>query len=222
MRIIDKSLKFQQLLRNYIGKIRGHIATAKLRDTPADHLRKKGTLLSSLETILYKDSLSTVPKMKHENLRIKAWKTYEKAIEMLNRGDIRDAAEKAWLAVENMRKAIMVAAKIPYETTKKISIALNIFNGILKALNAETILEKYYYLQATLHGLSFYEGILNEDITIDAILKAEEWLKETEKLINKAWNMDTKLLMNIKNERRKIQAEELLKSKELINSKKEE
>jgi len=112
--------------------------------------------------------------------------------------------------------------KIPYETTKKISIALNIFNGILKALNAETILEKYYYLQATLHGLSFYEGILNEDITIDAILKAEEWLKETEKLINKAWNMDTKLLMNIKNERRKIQAEELLKSKELINSKKEE
>ena len=160
--------------------------------------------------------------MKHENLRIKAWKTYEKAIEMLNRGDIRDAAEKAWLAVENMRKAIMVAAKIPYETTKKISIALNIFNGILKALNAETILEKYYYLQATLHGLSFYEGILNEDITIDAILKAEEWLKETEKLINKAWNMDTKLLMNIKNERRKIQAEELLKSKELINSKKEE
>jgi len=64
-----------------------------------------------------------------------------------------------------MRKSLMVAAKVPYDIAKKISIALNIFNGILKALKLEPLLESYYYFQSTLHGLSFYEGILNEDLT---------------------------------------------------------
>jgi len=106
--------------------------------------------------------------MKYEDLRNKAWEAYEKAVEMLNKGDIGDSAKKAWLAIENLRKAIMVAAKVPYDVTEKISVALNIFNGILKALNTESLLERYCYFQATLHGLSFYEGILNENVTIDA------------------------------------------------------
>ncbi len=89
--------------------------------------------------------------MKHEVLINKAWESYEKAIKMLNKGAIRDSAEKAWFAIENMRKAIMVAAKVPYDFAKKIDVALNIFNGILKALNAESLLERYYYFQATLH-----------------------------------------------------------------------
>ena len=56
--------------------------------------------------------------MKCEDLRSKAWAVYEKAVEMLNRGDIKDFAEKAWLAIENMRKAIMIIAKVSYEITK--------------------------------------------------------------------------------------------------------
>ena len=98
---------------------------------------------------------------------------------------------------------------------------LNIFNGILKALNAETLLEKYYYFQATLHGLSFYEGILNEDVTIDAILKVEEWLKDAEKIIEKAKNIDARPLVDIEIKRRKIQSEILSKARELIEIRKE-
>jgi len=154
--------------------------------------------------------------MEYEDLRRKAWEAYEKAVEMLNKGDIRDSAEKAWLAIENMRKAIMVAAKVPYDVTKKISVALNIFNGILKVLNAESLLERYYYFQATLHGLSFYEGVLNEDVTIDAILKAEKWLRGAEKIINEAKNIDARPLVDVEMKRKKIQAEILSKSMELI------
>jgi len=139
--------------------------------------------------------------MNYEELKIKAWQAYEKAIEMLNKGDIRDAAEKAWLAIENMRKSLMVAAKVPYDIAKKISIALNIFNGILKALKLEPLLEGYYYFQSTLHGLSFYEGILNEDVTIDAIIKAEKWLKNAEKAINEAKKIDAKQLIEIEMQR---------------------
>ena len=60
--------------------------------------------------------------MDFNDLRNKAWNAYDKAIEMLKKGDIRDSVEKAWLAIENMRKAIMVAAKVPYDIVRKISV----------------------------------------------------------------------------------------------------
>ena len=38
-------------------------------------------------------------------------------------GDIRDAAEKAWLAIETMRKAFLVAVGVPYKKRRALVIA---------------------------------------------------------------------------------------------------
>ncbi|MEX0567615.1 MAG: PaREP1 family protein [Candidatus Njordarchaeota archaeon] len=39
-----------------------------------------------------------------DKLISEAWNIYEEARKLLEEGDIRDAAEKAWIAVEIMRK----------------------------------------------------------------------------------------------------------------------
>ena len=69
--------------------------------------------------------------MEIRELVAKAWEIYEKALELLETGNIRDAAEKSWLAVETMRKTIMVASKIPYEKTERVNLALNAFSKTL-------------------------------------------------------------------------------------------
>lgn len=135
--------------------------------------------------------------MKLLELLNEAWDVYEKALELLKEGDIRDSAEKAWLAVELVRKAIMVAAKIPYEETKKISIALPVFSNLLIALDEKAFLDKYYTLQSTLHGLSFYEGILNEEATVLYIKEVEDLLKEAQKIIKKASKIDASKLLEV-------------------------
>ncbi|MEX0567616.1 MAG: hypothetical protein Q6363_000450 [Candidatus Njordarchaeota archaeon] len=109
----------------------------------------------------------------------------------------------------------MVAAKIPYEETKKMSIALPIFNNILVALGEKKLLDRYYTLQSTLHGLSFYEGILNEEATVMYIIDAEKWLADAEKAAKKACKLDATDFLKIAKKRLKIQSEILSKSKEL-------
>ena len=65
-----------------------------------------------------------------------------KALELLERGDVRDAAEKAWSSIENMRKALLVAVKIPCDLAKNISTGVPLFIRILRALNRKDLLEK--------------------------------------------------------------------------------
>jgi len=79
----------------------------------------------------------------------------------------------------------------------------------------------YYYFQATLHGLSFYEGILNEAVTIDAIKKAEKWLRDAERIIDEARNIDASPLADVEMRRKKVQAEISSKSRELIELREE-
>ncbi len=144
-----------------------------------------------------------------------AWLVYEEAKNLLKEGDIRDAAAKAWLVVETMRKAIMVAAKIPYEETKKINIAIPVFSSILIGLREKDLLDKYYTLQSTLHGMSFYEGLLNEEATVIYIIEAEKWLERAEKIIGKAGRIDATGLLKLAKDRARIKSEILSKSQEL-------
>ena len=111
----------------------------------------------------------------------------------------------------------MVAAKIPYEETKKISIALPVFSNFLIVLDEKAFLDKYYTLQSTLHGLSFYEGILNEEATVLYIKEVEDLLKEAQRIIKKASKIDASKLLEIAKLRLKIKSEILSKSLELIN-----
>jgi len=72
-----------------------------------------------------------------------SWENYEKALELLSRGDYYDAAEKAWNAIENMRKAFLVILKIPHEKAKTISQGLVLFSDILRKLGEKEILKMY-------------------------------------------------------------------------------
>jgi len=153
--------------------------------------------------------------MDSDKLVLEAWSIYEEAKKLLDEGDIRDAAEKAWLAVEVMRKAIMVAAKIPYEETKKISVALPIFNNIMVVLGEKELLDKYYAFQSTLHGLSFYEGLLNEGATVIYVLDVEKWLSYAEKVVERARKLDATEFLKLAKRRLELKAQILSKSKEL-------
>ena len=144
--------------------------------------------------------------METRELKAKAWEIYEKALELLETGDIRDAAEKSWLAVETMREAIMVASNIPYEKAKKINLALNVFSKILEILDHEDLLSEYYALHATLHGMAFYEGVLNEDTTRRFIKRAREWLSKAEAILELASKIDASQLMALEEEKMKIKA----------------
>ncbi len=62
---------------------------------------------------------------------------------------------------------------------------------------------------------------MNKDVTIDAILKAEKWLRDAEKVISEAKSIDAKPLINVEMRRKKIRAEILSKSKELLKLRQE-
>jgi len=57
--------------------------------------------------------------MKIEELIKRAQNYYLKALELLETRDFCDASEKAWLAVETLRKAFLVAMGVPYEKNQK-------------------------------------------------------------------------------------------------------
>ena len=66
-----------------------------------------------------------------DDLVMEAKKSYEAALELLNRGDHYDSAEKAWRAIEYLREAILVAAKIPHEKTNSYRSTI-IFRSITR------------------------------------------------------------------------------------------
>jgi len=52
-------------------------------------------------------------------------------LELLEKGDIRDATKKACRSVENIRKTLLVAVKTPYDTAKTITNGTLLFSKIL-------------------------------------------------------------------------------------------
>ena len=82
-------------------------------------------------------------------------------------------------------------------------------------MERKKLLDKYYTFQSTLHGLSLYEGLLNEGATVTYIMDVEKWLIEAEKAIDKASRIDATDLLELAKERVKIKSEILSKSREL-------
>ncbi|MHA1609551.1 MAG: hypothetical protein ACTSUJ_06040 [Candidatus Njordarchaeales archaeon] len=68
------------------------------------------------------------------------------------------------------------------------------------------MLSEYYALNATLHGMAFYEGVLNEDTTRKFIRKAEEWLRKAEAILELASQIDASQLMTLEEEKMRIKA----------------
>jgi len=112
-----------------------------------------------------------------------AVESYNKALEFLGKGDVFDAAEKAWRAVENIRKALLVAVGIPYDKAKTINYGYPLFSRILRALGQKDLLEKYEWFESILHAKGFYGQIIPFDELKETILEVREWLEKMRRII---------------------------------------
>ncbi|MHA1609543.1 MAG: PaREP1 family protein [Candidatus Njordarchaeales archaeon] len=144
-----------------------------------------------------------------DDLVMEAKKSYEDALRLLNRGDYYDSAEKAWRAIEYLRKAVLVAAKIPYEKAKTVSIGLPLFSDLLRGLGEKRALDLYDKLAYKLHVMGFYEEITQPDEIEELIMiDVKELMEALERLLETAKRLDLRRalekLMEIQRMRREI------------------
>ena len=123
--------------------------------------------------------------MNPKELIERALQLYNLAINSLENGDFIDACEKAWGAIENIRKALLVKIGISYNSAKSISIGIPIFTRLLKGVGKKDLLEKYTYFNYKLHVMGFYENV-TEDWEIEEIIREELplWIDRMCKLID--------------------------------------
>ena len=60
------------------------------------------------------------------------YQAYNDSLRLLNRGDIYDAAEKAWCAIENARKAFLVTIGVPPKEASSIEFGVTFFHSNIK------------------------------------------------------------------------------------------
>ena len=102
------------------------------------------------------------------------------AIEQLQRGDIRDASEKAWCATKRATDALVLShtGEEPpgtHDTTEAL-LAL-----ARQSDNYETLVGRYFTRISYLHGACFYSGICGADV--------ERRIRETTAYIDDAQNL---------------------------------
>jgi len=120
----------------------------------------------------------------YRSLINKAFSLYELAMEKIDRGDFLDACEKAWRAVEFMRKAMLVKVGISYDVAKTAQYGIPIFTRLIYKLKRKDLLEKYSLFNYKLHVMGFYEGA-TEDWEVRELIEKDvyEWLNEMRNLI---------------------------------------
>ena len=108
-----------------------------------------------------------------------AREVHAQALERLQQGDVRDAAEKAWCATKRATDGLILA-----RTDKEPETTAMTTEGLLglsrNSPNAETLVGRYFTRISYLHGSCFYDGICGPDTdrrireTIQYIVDAEE------------------------------------------------
>lgn len=105
---------------------------------------------------------------------------YQDALEMLEQGRLRNAAQKSWCATKRATDAMILARTGEEPRTSGQTVRmLRQLRGQDPSL--EPLRQKYGYRQHYLHGLAFYDGVLEpeDDIirdvhdTIDFVRLAE-------------------------------------------------
>ena len=109
---------------------------------------------------------------------------YDAAIERLDAGDFRDAAEKAWCATRRASDAYILArmdlepGRSP-QTTERLKQLARIDDRI----RDWRILPRYYHIQGSLHGDCFYHGKFDEeDVTL--LYSVKDYIKDVATLAN--------------------------------------
>ncbi len=101
------------------------------------------------------------------------------ALRLLQAGDIRDAAEKAWCATKRATDALILA-----RTDEKPQFSSDTSRGLLMLAKADgavnSLVGRYYSRQGHLHGECFYHGIC------EPVPEVERRIRQTNDYINDA------------------------------------
>ena len=107
---------------------------------------------------------------------------HRSALTMMERGDLRDAAEKAWCAVNRSTTALALArTDILPERSPEVSRGL--IELASNDLRLTELRRSYFDLQGVLHGECFYWGMMDRPQVIESqinevgayIQQAEQW-----------------------------------------------
>ena len=105
---------------------------------------------------------------------------HAQAIERLEHGDVRDAAEKAWCATKRSTDALILART--GEEPATTAITSNELDALARRDPAvKTLVGRYYSRIHNLHGLCFYAGFCN-DQTERRIRETADYIRDAERL----------------------------------------
>ena len=107
---------------------------------------------------------------------------YGAALTLMNTGDIRDAAEKAWCATKRAADG-MIAARTGEEPTSSTGTSRGLRQLRETDPAIDALQQRYFARQATLHGACFYYGLCDPiDEVIQLIRETEVFIVEAERL----------------------------------------
>ncbi len=104
------------------------------------------------------------------------------ALQLMEAGDIRDAAEKAWCATKRATDALILA-----RTDEAPELSSDTSKGLLLLVEEDSsissLVGRYYSRQGVLHGTCFYLGICGPASEVDRrIIQTADYINDAERL----------------------------------------
>ncbi|MCY4624859.1 MAG: hypothetical protein OXC99_07650 [Chloroflexi bacterium] len=104
------------------------------------------------------------------------------ALTLMNTGDIRDAAEKAWCATKRAADG-MITARTGEEPPTSAGTSMKLRDLANTDADVQALRQTYRERLGTLHGDCFYYGICQPiDYIIQLIRESDDFIKEAEQL----------------------------------------
>lgn len=117
-----------------------------------------------------------------EALFADAWTLYEDAVEMLELGKLRNAAEKAWGATKRSTDALILS-RTGQEPQRTGQTSSGIRNLSRQDAAFESLRARYVIRIAELHGDCFYDGNCEpEEVTTRTIRDTADYISDAQRL----------------------------------------
>ena len=112
-----------------------------------------------------------------------AKRLHRSAVERLEAGDIRDAAEKAWGATKRATDALILARTgIVPDSTPETARGLTQLNAVDPQVQELNLKARYFHVQGALHGTCFYLGICEPEVDGRHIRRVADYIDDAESL----------------------------------------
>ena len=110
-----------------------------------------------------------------------AWGLQQEAVRLLEQGDIRDAAEKAWCATLRATNALILA-RTGEEPQRTPATARMLDDLTSTDTQVGSLVGRYYSRQTSLHGDCFYLGLPPTRHTERRIRETTDYIMDAERL----------------------------------------